>query len=112
MRTGIIAVLCMALSAQALAWTAMPCCDDADAEASVNHDMTADMQSHDTGCAKNMDDQGTANKCCPGAFCNGASAAFALSVALVAPGVSADLFTVIGALPSTTAEQLLRPPIA
>lgn len=120
MRTAIIAVLYMALSAQALAWTAMPCCgevgDDAPPASSMNDGMHHDMtdQTDHTGCADDgngQDTDHTADNCCPGAFCSGVFAALSPDMALEARPSQADVFMLIGTLPNAPPEQLLRPPI-
>jgi len=122
MHKAIIAVLCMTLSGQALAWTAMPCCaepsDDAPPARSMNdglnHGINHEMDQGHAGCAEDGNDQDadrSASQCCPGAFCSGVFAVVSSDMALEAPALSADVFAGHGMLANAPPEQLLRPPI-
>ena len=120
MRIGIIAVVCMTLSAQALAWTAMPCCaDDAASPQDMTQAMTLAMhpdmgdQGHEA-CAQqgsHPDADHAAGDCCPGAVCSGVFAAVSPDTGLEARLSQADVFMLTGTLPNAPPEQLLRPPI-
>ena len=116
---AIIAVLCIAVSAQALAWTAMPCCaeasDDAPPAYSMNHDLNRGMdQPGHAGCAEDgngQDADHSASNCCPGTFCSAVFAAVSPDMTLESRALSADIVVGPGMLPNAPPEQLLRPPI-